>query len=131
MRALLAGALALLACGAAHAQTISGAPPGAPLYGASGLVQRGRCFAGTAVTTSTGAWTLSYSVMGFASTPNVQATAVSTGSTATTQVVAYMTAPTATGVSGSASTGNTVVVGGATTTAVGAGVVIDVVACGG
>ena len=131
MRALLAGALALLACGAAHAQTLSNPPPaGISLYGPGGIVPRGRCFAYTTTTTSGGAWTLSYAAAGFTAAPTVQAQAVSTGATATTEFNAYMTAPTTTGVSGSAASGNTVVVGGSTLTQAGAGIVVDVIACG-
>ena len=129
--ALLAGTLAALVAGPACAQTFSGSPlAGIPLYGPGGVVPRGKCFAGTATTTSTGAWTLSYAAAGFTSAPTVQAQAVSTGATAATEYEAYPTAPTATGVSGAAASGNTVVVGGSTVTQAGAGVVINVIACG-
>ena len=100
-------------------------------YNSSGLITGIKCWEGRATTVTGGTWTLAFSGVTFTAAPVISVQAISAGTTLTLQYVAFPTAPTATGVSGTAASGTSLSVLGATLVPAPAGVSVHVTACGG
>lgn len=104
--------------------------PQVPFYGSSGVLTAVKCWIGQTTTTTGGVWSITFTGSGFTAAPTVNPQVISAGGVIATQYIAFMTAPTAAGVSGTIGVGTTLSLLGATLLAGPAGVVVSVLACG-
>lgn len=102
-----------------------------PFYNSSGLMSGVKCFSGSALTSSLGAWSVSMTAAGFSSTPPmIQLQALSSGNAPNQLNAAYYTSASATSISGFAASGTTLSILGATIILVPANITVSVFACG-
>ena len=87
-----------------------------PFYGSAGLMSGVKCWQGNSVTTTGGAYTISYATASFTAVPIVTVQAISPSSLLAGLVFATMTAPTLTSVSGVTALAGVGGLGGAGTT---------------